>query len=322
MTELKLVQNDCPSLESSINWDELHYEFFQNFNSENTKKCYLRDIKQFYQFVEQNILSINSFLDVKRLHIVAYRDHLNSLDQAPKTICRKFSSLSSYFDFLVEKGLFEINPCSSVKRPGQRPLKPVNDLTDEQVKNLLIAVDQSESLMHQLVIYLLFFTGIRKNELINLKIKDFYKKDDLLLVNIIGKGKKQITKVIDSSVNELIQKYLAFLKETGEEILPEDYLLRPSKNPLEPKNLKKKLNPKSIDYIFKLYCKKAGIFHRVSPHSARASYIGSALENGANLLHVSQDVGHSSVKTTQEYNKRRNSIKNSPVNILGYKKSS
>lgn len=322
MSVKQVVRSNVLQNTNDLNWNELHYEFFQNFNSENTRKCYLRDIKQFYQFIEQNITNLFSLLEIKRLHIVAYRDYLNQLEQAPKTICRKFSSLSSYFDFLVEKGLFEVNPCTSVKRPKQRPIKPVNDLTDEQVKNLLITVDQSDNLMHQLVIYLLFFTGIRKNELINLKHKDFHQKDNLYLVNVIAKGKKQMTKVIGSEVKEKIESYKNFLIDSGEELSCDDYLLRPSRNPQDPTNLNKKLNPKSVDYIFNLYCKKAGVLHRVSPHSARASYIGSALENGANLLHVSQDVGHSSVKTTQEYNKRRSSLKNSPVNILGYKKSS
>ena len=197
---------------SDINWNELHFEFFQNFNSENTRKCYLRDIKQFYCFIEQ-FPEISSFLDVKRIHIVAYRDFLNAQSQAPKTICRKFSSLSSYFDFLVEKGLFEINPCLSVKRPRQSAVSPTNDLTDQQVKDLLCTVDQSENPMHQVVVYLLFFTGIRKQELINLKNGDFYKKDDVYLVNIVGKGQKQMTKVVDNIVMEKINSYREYLEQ-------------------------------------------------------------------------------------------------------------
>tara|TARA_B100000925_G_scaffold291892_1_gene282234 strand:- start:4258 stop:5226 length:969 start_codon:yes stop_codon:yes gene_type:complete len=322
MASKEIAKSSFLETRSEVNWDELHYEFFQNFSSENTKKCYMRDIKQFYSFVQENLKNVKSIEDIKRIHIVAYRDFLGRIKQAPKTICRKFSALSSYFDFLVEKGFYEINPCNSVKRPTQNPIKPVNDLTDEQVQNLLQIVDQSNNLMHQLVIYLLFFTGIRKNELICLRVRDFFQKGELFLVNIIAKGGKQITKVVDPSIKTKIDEYLTSMENRGEDFSPDDFLLRPSKNPNDPNNLNKKLNPKSVDYIFSTYCKKAGVFHRVSPHSARASYIGSALDNGANLLHVSQDVGHSSVKTTQEYNKRRSSIKNSPVNILGYKKSS
>ena len=303
-----------------VNWNELHYEFFQNFDSENTRKCYLRDIKQFYSFI-QRVPRLESLLNVRRLHIVSYRDFLSSQDQAPKTICRKFSALSSYFDFLVEKGLFEMNPCTSVKRPRQSTVTPTNDLSDEQVEQLLKTVDQADNLMHQVVIYLLFFTGIRKQELINLKNGDFFKKGDMNLVNIVGKGKKQVTKVVDSSVMEKINAYKSDLSFQNIFLGNDDPLIIPTKNPINPKHIIKSINPKSVDYIFKLYCRKAGIFHRVSPHSARASYIGSALDNGANLLHVSVDVGHSNVKTTQEYNKRRQSIKDSPVKKLGFNKT-
>jgi site-specific recombinase XerD len=100
------------------------------------------------------------------------------------------------------------------------------------------------------------------------------------------------------------------------ELSPHDYLFRPTKNPVG--TLEKKLNPKSIDYIIKKYCQKMGLDGRYSPHSARATYIGSALENGADLYRVSQDVGHSYVTTTQEYDKRRRRLKDSPIHQLGF----
>ena len=82
MAVKQIVRSDVLQSTNNLNWNELHYEFFQNLNSENTRKCYLRDIKQFYQFIEDNISNLSSILEVKRLHIVAYRDYLNQLDQA------------------------------------------------------------------------------------------------------------------------------------------------------------------------------------------------------------------------------------------------
>ena len=308
----------CVSREEVLKWNELHFEFFKNFSSKHTQKCYMRDIKQFYKFLDINIPNLSKFDDVRRIHLVAYRDFLMETGQAPKTVCRKFSSLSSYFDFLVEKEIFEINPCSSIKRPSQSAQRPTNDLSDLEVAQLFEVVDRAENPMHKALIYLLFYTGVRKQELINICPCDFEHRDGVVLLHIIGKGKKQLMKVIDSKVYQLIEAYWESLANNGFTVEQNGPAFMPTRNP---KNgvLQKRLNPKSVDYIFKKYCHKAGIFRRVSPHSARASYIGSALENGANLLHVSQDVGHSSVKTTQEYNKRRQKIKDSPVNHLGYK---
>ena len=112
--------------------------------------------------------------------------------------------------------------------------------------------------------------------------------------------------------------YLDYLKTNGEELHQEDWVFRPSKNPLDPTHIIKPLNPKSVDYIIKSWCKKAGIDQRISPHSARASYIGSALESGMDLYKISRDVGHASVKTTEEYNKRRQKFSDSPVFGLGF----
>jgi site-specific recombinase XerD len=111
---------------------------------------------------------------------------------------------------------------------------------------------------------------------------------------------------------------LDYLKSLGEELHQEDWIFRPSKNPLDPDHTLKPLAPTSVDYIIKSWCTKAGIDQKVSPHSARASYIGSALESGVDLYKVSRDVGHASVKTTEEYNKRRKKLSDSPVFDLGF----
>jgi site-specific recombinase XerD len=111
------------------------------------------------------------------------------------------------------------------------------------------------------------------------------------IIQVRAKGGKELTKVLHPKCYEIITQYLEYLKASGEELHPEDWIFRPSKNPLEPQNTTKPLNPKSVDYILKSWCKKAGIFERISPHSARASYIGSALENGIDLYKISKDVG-------------------------------
>jgi len=139
------------------------------------------------------------------------------------------------------------------------------------------------------VIYTLFTTGIRKAELINLRRKNFFVKDGHSVIEVRAKGGKQLTKVVHPKCVEVINDYMAYLESIGEKIHPEDWIFRPSKNPLEPGHTIKPLNPKSVDYIIKSWCKKAGIHHRISPHSARASYIGSALEAGVDLYKVSKD---------------------------------
>jgi site-specific recombinase XerD len=320
LTKIYVNTNELDSnLKNSFNY-KLEYEFFHNFESPHTRKSYRIDLLQFFEFLKDNFPLVSGYQNIERVHIVAFRNWLTDNDMAPKSINRKLAAASSFFDFIVEKGIIEFNPCTSIKRPRQEVKTPTNDLNDEQIENLLKLVDDLDGpgLLHKAIIYTLFTTGIRKAELINLRLKNLQSKDDHHIIQVRAKGGKELTKVLHPKCYEVIVQYLDYLKDSGEDLHPEDWIFRPSKNPLEPKNTIKPLNPKSVDYILKSWCKKAGIFERISPHSARASYIGSALENGIDLYKISKDVGHSSVKTTEEYNKRRQKLSESPVFGLGF----
>jgi site-specific recombinase XerD len=299
---------------------ELEYEFFHNFESAHTRKSYRLDISQFFEFLGDNFSSVKGYEEIKRVHLVAFRNWLSDSDFAPKTINRKMAANSSFFDFLVEKSILQFNPCTSIKRPRQEVIKPTNDASDEQIRSLLELVESltGPGLLHRAIIYTLFTTGIRKAELTNLRLKNFFLKDNYYIIEVRAKGGKQLTKIIHPKCAEAINEYLDYLKANGEELHQEDWVFRPSKNPLNPTHIIKPLNPKSVDYIIKSWCKKAGIDQRISPHSARASYIGSALESGMDLYKISRDVGHASVKTTEEYNKRRQKFSDSPIFGLGF----
>jgi site-specific recombinase XerD len=307
---------------------KLEYEFFNNFESLHTRKSYRSDLTQFFGFIKDHFPEVSDYHNVERVHVVAFRNWLTDNDQAPKSVNRKIAATSSFYDFLIEKNIAEINPCSSIKRPRQEVVKPTNDLSDEDIRKLFELVDQCEdaALLHKAVIYTLFTTGIRKAELINLKRKNFFVQDSHFVIEVKAKGGKFLRKVVHPKCAEVIHEYIQYIESTtNEKMHPEDWIFRPTKNPLDPGHILKPLNPKSVDYIVISWCKKAGITHRISPHSARASYIGSALDSGVDLYKVSKDVGHASVKTTEEYNKRRQKMEESPVFGLGFlqdKKSS
>lgn len=301
---------------------KLEYEFFSNFESLHTRKSYRSDITQFFEFLAENFKEVKGYVEVERIHVVAFRNWLTDNNLAPKSINRKIAANSSFFDFLIEKSIVQFNPCSSIKRPRQEVIQPTNDLSDDQISELFSLIDELKGpgLLHKAVLYTLFTTGIRKAELINLRRKNFFVRDSHYVIDIRAKGGKQLQKVIHPRCATVILEYISYLESSGESMHAEDWIFRPSKNPSEPANIIKPLNPKSVDYIVKTWCKKAGIHHRISPHSARASYIGSALDAGIELYKISKDVGHASIKTTEEYNKRRQKMEDSPVFGLGFLK--
>ncbi len=309
------------------NGSKLEYEFFYNFDSFHTKISYKSDILQLVEFLKDNFAEVDTIKKIEKVHLIAFKAWLLDNDYAPKSVHRKLSSCSSYFNFLIEKNLLEINPVNAIKRPRQTVIRETADLSDEEIFKLLNAVDKESSsyYLHRAILYVLFTTGIRKSELINLKLKNYKKIGDESIFELKAKGGKYLTKVVHPECAKIVDDYLDNLRtsENANDLLhPEDWLFRPTKNPKNPGELVKPLCTKSIDYIVKIHCKKIGIMKRISVHSARASYIGSALENGADLWKISKDVGHSSVRTTEEYNKRRLKLHDSPVYHLGFLKNS
>ncbi|MBT7668388.1 MAG: site-specific integrase, partial [Bdellovibrionales bacterium] len=218
-----------------------------------------------------------------------------------------------------EKGVVSANPVSSVKRPRQEVATPTQDLSDDEILALFALFEKPEhSPLHKAVIYLLFTTGIRKSELIELKLKDYRQQGEHRIIEIRAKGGKRLTKVIHPHCYQVIDQYLRWMQSINRTVDGEDWIFQPTRNPRDSGHLIKPLRPESIDYIIKKYAKEAGVGRRITPHSARASYIGSALESGVDLLRLSVDVGHSSVKTTQEYDKRKKRLSGSPVYQLGF----
>jgi site-specific recombinase XerD len=305
---------------SGNNSKELEFEFLNNFESAHTRKAYKRDILSFLDFF-RDILELKSLKKCKRLHLVAYKEFLSNSSYTPKTINRRMSSISSYFQFLMEKGFLDFNPADGVRRPKQTVTKETNDLTDDEVINLIETISKSASPLHKAILMTFFTTGIRKSELIEAKLCDLQEINGEMTLKVKAKGGKQLLKFLIPECANAIENYLVDMKTQGREIHPNDWLFQPSINPKNPKNVTRPLVPSSIDYIFQKYCKLSGIKKTVSPHSARATYIGSSLQGGADLLKVSNDVGHSSVKTTESYNKRRNTLKDSPARKLGFIKN-
>ncbi len=321
---MELIMNDIISISQlshtkSNDSRALEFEFLNNFESIHTRKSYKRDIVAFLSFFKE-VLKFNQLIDCKRLHIVAYKEFLVNSELAPKTINRRLSSISSYFQFLMEKGFLETNPALGIRRPKQVVMNETNDLTDEEVIRLFHTINTKATRLHKAVLVTFFTTGIRKSELINIKLSDFQSIDGDMTLKVRAKGGKQLTKYLISECCEAIQDYINEMETQKREIHPNDWLFQPSKNPKSPGQLDRPLAASSVDYIFKKYCKMADISKKVSPHSARATYIGSSLDGGADLLRVSKDVGHSSVKTTEEYNKRKNTLRDSPARSLGFVK--
>lgn len=300
-----------------IGWPSLTFvdpDFLNNYQAHHTRTSYLNDLNQFVTFMQDKYSTLNSWTVITRQHIIAFRNFLQECegrfhpDLAPKTIGRKLAAISSYFDFAIEKyGVPEINPTSSVKRPRRQSREPTEHLNRQEITDLLRAVDDESAMvrpLHRALIVTLFLTGLRKSEVIGLKRQDYLLREGQACLRVKAKGSKYLWKALHPEALVAIDEYLEWMKGVGREHSPQDWLFQPTINRVDPSNLDKALNPRTLNRIMDKYAKKAGLLTSVSPHSARASFITQLLEQGVEISAVAKEVGHASVLTTQEYDRR------------------
>ncbi len=300
----------------------LENDYFKNFTSVNTQKSYRSDIGQFFNFVANK--GITEYCNIERKHVIEFRNWLSELGgkhggpSAPKTIARKLAAISSYFHYLVETSKTQFNPATSVKRPKREVKTPTNALNRDQVELLFTAIEQNRRCgkMHKALLVMFFTTGLRKSEIIRLKRNNYREINDYKIIEYVGKEGKIGQKLLHPNCIEALESYLEWMKEQNREHIGEDWLFQPGHNPTDPQNLNKPLNPKTINEIIASYAKKIGLNFNLSPHSARATFISELLEIGMDIYQVAREVNHSSVNTTQEYDKRRKKLADSPGHKL------
>lgn len=303
-------------------------EFFENFTSIHTRKNYLLDINQFLDWVAF-YFKLSDYKSIERLHVIKYRNYLsecggqNGDPCTPKTINRKLASLSTYFKYLVERNYCQNNPISNVKRPRPEVKTATNAITREQVREIFneIKNNKNSGILHMALLVTLFTTGLRKSEILNLRFKDYKKIGENFFLEYTAKGGKLGKKLLTPICTAALDEYITWMKSIERTHADSDWLFQPTKNPSDPTNLNKPLNPKTINEIIASYSKKVGLGLRLSAHSARATFISELLRAGVDIYVVAREVGHASVQTTQEYDKRRKKLLDSPVNVIDWEES-
>lgn len=254
-----------------------------------TVKSYEIDIKQFEGFLRNNFelpLASAGSRDI-RTWIVSLID----TNVHPKSVNRKIASLRSFYKFLLGRELVEENPATKV-RPLKTP-KPIPEFVQKsEMDDLLDKVEFDHDLVglrDRLIIELLYGTGMRLSELINLKDSDV----DIYnhTIKVLGKrNKERIIPVSKSNLN-LIKSYI---KERDAELFREnDFLIITGAG--------KKSYPMMIQRIIKKYLVVISKVHKKSPHVLRHTFATHLLDNGADLNAVKDLLGHANLAATQVY---------------------
>ena len=258
--------------------------------SANTVFSYMRDIRQFSDWLVRN--GDATVLDVSEVNIGAYLSYLQQEGRSAATVSRTLASLKNFYSYLVSTGFLEESPVSShfhVDR-GQKKLPQV--LTSAQVDKLLAqpAALDPKGIRDKAMLEVLYATGIRVTELIDLNLSDY--APELKSIKIGGTRKNRSIPLYPAALAAL-NRYL----QESRHVMVSD----PGESALFVNVNGSRMSRQGFWKILKQYQSKAGIEQEITPHTLRHSFAVHLIENGADLGSVKELLGHSDISSTQIY---------------------
>ncbi len=272
--------------DNTIN-DFLQYQELECGLSSNTLAAYRRDIVEF-----ATLFNISSNYNIPAKIANDYLSKLSGLNRKPASMARKISSLRNFYQFLQEKELVKGNPFEFARAPRISRYHP-DYLTISEIQKILETppVDNKGGIRDIAILELLYGTGMRISELIELKLSAVY--DEIGFLKIVGKGNKERLVPYGQYAKRAAERYLTDCRESIKPVIDGDILILSNRN--------RKFSRVGVWKIIKKYALMAGIAKRVTPHTFRHSFATHMLEGGADLRTVQELLGHSSITTTQIY---------------------
>lgn len=297
MSEILNFADFSPVNYKNFDRNKIYYGFIHNFSSPHTRDAYTRDLRLFLTFLK----GMNE-LKVEHPHMVAFKDHLLKKEYAPKSVNRILATLWSFYDYLIDMGHVEKNPVDRIKRFKISKDVKTQDLSDQEVIDLLGVIDNAtpSGKLHKALLTLFFTTGMRHREVSHLQFKNLDEENGYTVVRYFAKGSQEMVTPLNPRAEEALSEYLQWANAEGYSMNPEDYIFRATKN-----NRNLPLDPKTLNYIIKRYAKIIGIKGNITIHSARSTVIGMLLDKGHAIERVADFVGHKDISMTRAYNKRR-----------------
>lgn len=255
--------------------------------SENTLESYNRDIKQYLNYLKENDID---FKTVKKSTIISYILYLQKQGKATTSISRNLASLRSFYRVLMKNKVVQNNPTIDLESPKIEKKMP-QIMTIEEVEKLLSLPSSKDNkgIRDKAMLEVLYATGIRVTELINLNLEDV----NLNLGYIKCTGTKErivpVGKMALISLEAYISKGRANLAKSNDV------------NALFLNFHGERMTRQGFWKIIKYYASIAGISRDITPYTLRHSFATHLLENGADIKSVQQMLGHSDISTTQIY---------------------
>ena len=279
-----------------MDWNQAIKDYKSNFKIE--RGLSLNSIVSY----ENDIISLKNYIldnKIKESPIECTPDTVisfiynSSKKNSPRSQARKISGLKSFFKFLVFEGYLKSSPMSNIESPKLGRKLP-DILNVEEISQMISSINIKEMFgqRNKTIIEILYGTGIRVSELIELKISNIFFKENL--IRVLGKGDKERFVPIGLKAKKSIIEYINNNRKYQK-------IEESSNDILVLSKYGKKITRHMIFILIKNISKKSGITKKISPHTFRHSLASHLLKNGADLRTIQLNLGHENITTTEIY---------------------
>lgn len=270
--------------------------------SPHTRRAYKQDVAHFVRTM--SIRSAEELRVVTRAAVIAWVRKMEEAGAKPRTVRRRLAALSSLFTHLIAYGQADSNPCRDIKRPRvNRRQGTTRAFSKAEARKVLDAPDANtlRGLRDRALLSAGFQAGPRRSEIASLKVKDFHTDAGYKSLSFTRKGGEDHALALNPQTAQRIQEYLSAAGHADDLHGP---LFRAMPSRHSSTTVRRHLHPETVDRVLRKYARLAGMDSGYSAHSMRASFITTALANGAKLEDAQQAAGHADPATTQLYDRR------------------
>ena len=268
----------------------IEYLEYEKGYSKKTIINYELDLELFNKYLKENKITDINNIDYNTIR--KYLSNLHEKKYESSSIARKISTLRTFFKYNLKEKNIKTNPMTLISNPKKEKKLP-KYLNYEEMEKLLnaIEIEKKEDIRDKLIVELLYSTGIRVSELVNIKIKDINIKEEQ--IRIMGKGSKERIVLFGTKAKETLKMYMNAYKEDFQgNINNQNLLINKKREPL---------TTNKIELIIKDVLKKSALKQNISPHTLRHTFATHMLDSGADLKSVQELLGHENLKTTAIY---------------------
>lgn len=260
--------------------------------SSNSIEAYVRDVEKLAQFIEMKFGGVSPLI-VTPKHLQGFLQYISELGMSAFSQARILSGIKAFYKYLLFEEMIRKDPTALIEGPKLGRKLP-DTLEYEEIVKILNAIDLSkpEGARNRAMLEMLYSSGLRVSELIELKLANVY--FDLGFLRVIGKGNKERLVPIGRDALKYLKIYL-------EEVRVHVSVKKGSESHVFLNRRGRKLSRVMVFMIIKDLAAAIGLHKTISPHTFRHSFATHLIEGGADLRAVQEMLGHESITTTEIY---------------------